>query len=360
MDSFKRLLAWAQRNERHLGAILFVFGFVTDLFTFAFLSPSVANLAFIGYLLLAAFCTFVSYVYPAGSGKRIWIRAFSVIAPLGAQYAIGSLLSGFLIFYTKSAAVIVSWPFLVLLAAVFIGNEYFRTYYKHLAFQLVLFFFALYAYSIFALPILLQRLGPIIFLSSTAISGVVFSSFLLLISRIRRSGFARTLRYVIPATGMVIALMTVSYFTGLIPPIPLSLAAGGVYHSIEHRDGAYVVTAEAPKPWWDPRPEVVHHVSGTPLYAFSSVTAPFSFDASVVHVWERYDPTQKRWVERTRVAFLITGGRDGGYRGYSEVLNPEAGKWRISIETTGGQVIGRIYVTVVESETPPAVREEFR
>jgi hypothetical protein len=361
MDSLKRLLVWAQRNERHLGAVLFIFGFVTDLFTFAFLPVAIVNIAFLGYLALAIFTTLGSHLF---SGARehptLWRRTLSIVFPLAAQYAIGSLLSGCLIFYAKSAAVIVSWPFLLLIALVFIGNEYFRTYYKHLAFQIVLLFFGIYAYAIFAVPLLLHKLGPWIFLLSTLVSLIALALFLLAIARMRRPGFVRSMRYVLPGAAAIVALMSLCYFTGLVPPIPLTMPSAGIYHSVTHRDGQYIVTTENAKQWWDLRNEVVHHAPGTPLFVFSSVSAPFKFGAAIVHVWERYDESKNRWVERNRIEFPISGGRDGGYRGYSEATNPEAGKWRVTIETTDRQVIGRLYFTIEDVATPPLIKEEAK
>lgn len=359
MDSLKRALAWAQKNERHLGAVLFVFGFITDLFTFAFLSINFVNLAFIGYLILSAICTVGSHLFAqSNEHPTTWRRTLSVLFPLGAQYAIGSLLSGCLIFYTKSASVFVSWPFLLILAAVFIGNEYFRTYYKHLAFQIVLLFFAIYAYAIFAVPLVLHQLGPWIFILSTVISLALLAIFIALLARVRRAALRPSLGYVGWGTGCIVAIMCASYFSGLVPPIPLTLPESGVYHSVERRAGDYVVTTEGDRAWWNLSTEIVHHVPGTPLYAFSSISAPFAFDTSIVHVWERYDTEKKAWVERNRIVFPITGGRDGGYRGYSEVADPEAGKWRVSIETTSHQVIGRVYFIVMEVPTAPLIQEK--
>jgi hypothetical protein len=359
METIKRLIAWAQRNERHLGAVLFVFGFVGDLFTFAALPLAYANLAFLAYLALALVSTYGSHLFSSHQGPT-WRRALSVLAPLGTQYAVGSLLSGCLIFYTKSAAVAVSWPFLLFLIAIFIGNEWFRTYYKYLAFQIVLLFFAIYAYAIFALPLLVHRLGAGIFLASTAISVAVFGIFLGALSLIRRPGFRRSLAYALPGVVGIVAVMNLCYFSGLIPPIPLSLPVAGIYHDIRRENGSYVVSTEGERAWWDLRPRVIHHVPGTPLYGFSSVSAPVEFGASVVHVWEEYDPKGKEWQTRNWISFPISGGRDGGYRGYSEVSDPEPGTWRLTIETASHQVIGRVYFTVLDAATPPVTHDEQR
>ena len=42
----------------------------------------------------------------------------------------------------------------------------------------------------------------------------------------------------------------------------------------------------------------------------------------------------------------ITGGRKEGYRGFAMKQNYQPGEWRISIETTDGREIGRIYFEV--------------
>jgi hypothetical protein len=354
-----RLISWAQRNERHLGAVLFVFGFVTDLFTFVFLPVSFVNLAFLGYLGLAAVCTLGSHVFSNDrQHSAVWRRTLSVIFPLGAQYAIGSLLSGCLIFYTKSSTLIVSWPFLVLLALVFIGNEYFRTYYKFLAFQLVLFFFAIYAYAIFSLPLFLHRLGIWIFVGSTAVSIVAFIMFMMLLRRLNGAAVHRSLRYVVPSTTLIVLIVSISYVSGLIPPIPLTMPHAGIYQDLRRENGDYILASQGTREWWDLRPQKVRHLPGTPLYAFTSISAPIQFGTSVVHVWEWYDESTGKWSVQNRISFPISGGRDGGYRGYSVMDDPQAGRWRLTIETGSRQVIGRLYFMVeTVDEMPPLLKE---
>ncbi|MNT64341.1 hypothetical protein D3C72_2022330 [compost metagenome] len=48
----------------------------------------------------------------------------------------------------------------------------------------------------------------------------------------------------------------------------------------------------------------------------------------------------------------ITGGRKNGYRGFSTKANYTAGEWRISVETTDGREIGRIYFEVIKVAEP--------
>jgi hypothetical protein len=83
------------------------------------------------------------------------------------------------VFYTAHSVVTVSWPFLIVLALVFVGNEYFRMYKQYLVFQTTLLFFSLYAYTIFGVPLILGSLGPLVFAWSTLAAVVLFGLFLL-------------------------------------------------------------------------------------------------------------------------------------------------------------------------------------
>ena len=85
-----------------------------------------------------------------------------------AQFALGCLLSGFCVFYIRSASITSSWPFLLCMAAIFIGNEYMRRYHARLVFSALLFFFSLYSYAILLVPVVIARIGRIPFLMSAA------------------------------------------------------------------------------------------------------------------------------------------------------------------------------------------------
>lgn len=371
MQAIRNLLAWAKANERHISTLVYVAGFVSDIFTFVLIPISVANLLFLSYLGLVAVCILGNYILTArGLDTRpgiVW-RALSVILPLGALYFIGNLLSGFLIFYTKSSFVFASWPFLLVLALVFIGNEFFRDYRNHLAFQMGLFFFAIYTYSIFALPLFLHALSPLIFIESTIASILVFALFMGILVGISRRGLQGVWYKIAGGVTVVVLVISGSYFSGLIPPIPLTLTEVGIYHSVEHTAAGYEVQVEdqAPvqNPWWHLalswQPTTIHIQSGESLSAFSAIFAPTDFGTSVVHRWEQYDKSGHTWKTRSEISFPISGGRNGGYRGYSTISNINPGKYRVSIETTSGQVIGRTVFIAEEAPDAPLVHTEVK
>jgi len=357
---FNEALSFASRNERKLGAGLFAFGFLTDLLTFTLLPLSVINIFFASYLVLAAVCTFGANVMTRFALNETWWRkTLTVLFPLGVQYALGGLLSGFVVFYASHSVVAVSWPFLALLAVVYFGNEYFRKQREHLIFQTILFFFALYAYAIFALPLIIGSIGPWIFVGSTLAALLLFALFLWLLRLVNQARAKENLRPIAVITLAITLLVSGAYFTGVIPPLPLALAESGIYHAVARTPSGYSLKTEGERSWWEFWAPTLHVVPGSPLYAYSAIAAPASFGSTVVHRWEYLDG-RGRWITESRIAFPITGGRQGGYRGYSAKENLAEGNWRVSIETSGGQVIGRIGFMVENTPFAPALQTVTR
>lgn len=351
--SYEKSLAFLKRYERPLATFLFVTGFIGDLLTFGLLDLPAVTALFAAYLGLVIIATVVAHAMHGKQGK--FSRALAVLAPLFAQFVFGSLLSGFLIFYTKSAVLSVSWPFLILLGLVFFGNEIFRNYREQLIFQTFLVYFSIYAFIIFALPLYLNRIGKAVFLESTALSVAAFALYLLVLFFAGKERLKNTLLAIVVTSAALAAVIVGSYLAGLLPPIPLTLKAGGVYHSLSHEGNAYVVKAEASRHWWDPRAQLVHHAPGTPLYAYSAIFAPGAFSASIMHVWQHYDEKSGSWKTESTVAFGLSGGRAGGYRGYSIKDDPEPGRWRVLVQTIDGQTIGKFNFTVQNVPREPAV-----
>ncbi len=360
LPALSRFFAWVARHERRLGAALFAFGFITDFFTFGLLPVQIVNYLFIAYLVLAAACVMGAH-YFAGIGqgeKEVWWRkALAVMFPLGAQYAFGGLLSGLVVFYTAHSFVAASWPFILLLGVVYFGNEYFRMYKQYVVFQTTIFFFTLYAYLIFGLPLLVKSIGPWVFLGSTLLTAILFVGFLWLLKLAHKTRLMEVRKQIAVSSSTIVIAVCLSYFSGLIPPLPLVLADQGIYHGVHKMEDSYHVEAETKSPWWHIGPPVVHQTSGEFLYAFSAVSAPIQFGTTIVHRWEHN--TSRGWETQSKISFPISGGREGGYRGYSAKQHLAEGKWRVSVETENGQTIGRIRFNVEKVDAPPEVYEEI-
>jgi Protein of unknown function (DUF2914) len=358
MEAYRNVLAWAQQNERHLGALVFVLGFVIDIFTFGELGLSWVSLIFLLYLAIAVVTILTTHYYYSRNlvDETTTQKSLRVLSPLAAQFFIGSLLSGTLIFYTRSATFFVSWPFLLLLVIIFFGNEYYRKYKERLIFQTIQFFVALYAYTLFAYPFYTHTLTNTTFLYSTVISVSVMFVFLLTLFFVGKQRFLKSFRRVVISCLALTLALVGSYYSGVLPPLPLSLKDVGVYHSVTHTGTQYVIQKESSTLWyafW--KVQTVHLRPGDSLYGYSAVFAPGAFTANLMHTWEKYDGVQKKWVQKSKVAFTLSGGRDDGYRGYSYITAPESGLWRLSVLSESEQVLGRVQFQVENVDTEPVL-----
>ena len=283
------------------------------------------------------------------------------LSPFLMQYAFGGLLSGFFVFYSRGTSLSASWPFLALLLLLLVGNEFFRTRYQQFTFQVSIFFFVLYSYMIFFVPIVVGSIDVWVFLLSGVVSIIAIGALLYGFSYLMPSTKHHLGITVSASIGGILLAVNAMYFLNILPPLPLSLKESGVYHSVlRTKDGIYVAESEdiswyaALKPYTS-----VHVLRGGTLYFYSAVFAPTRLaETRIVHHWEYFDESQNAWVSRSRVVFSIVGGRDGGYRGYSLKTNMESGWWRVRVETTRGQVLGQAQFTVETVSSLPVLEKK--
>jgi hypothetical protein len=357
----KKWFAWIARNERHLSTVVFIGGFVLDNLAYPYASLDWINTLFMGFLVIAAVCIILNHLLhkDRADAAPSWRNPFYTLLPLIAQFFIGGLLSGCLILYARSATFGVSWPFLLILFAIFVGNEVLQKYRERLAFHTIQFFFTLYAYAVFALPVAEGKMGASIFLLSGAVSVAIFAFFLGILWLVGEKRLKESLRRILISCGVIFILVNVFYFTGILPPLPLALKDAGIYHAVVHTGIGYSVQAE--ESVWAPfSPEVVHYAPGSTLFAYSAVFAPISLTTPIVHRWQKYNDVTRAWDTLASTAFSITGGRDTGYRGYSSLAGITPGAWRVSIETLNGGVLGRIRFNVEEVQVEPTLHTELK
>ncbi|OGZ12652.1 MAG: hypothetical protein A3C93_06105 [Candidatus Lloydbacteria bacterium RIFCSPHIGHO2_02_FULL_54_17] len=335
-----------RKYERHLSGIAFVVGFMLD-YTFAPRIDSPYTPLVLGvYLLLAGLAIALQQTLGQKATKRPVSPWLLGILPTAIQFVFGALMSMLFVYYSRSAALAGSWPFMLLLGAMFLGNEVFRDRVRLFKFQLGTFFFVFTMAAVLCTPIILRELGTIPFLIA---GGVSFVGTLLLIAFITlhsRTTVRENIFGVLIMVGGMYLLINVLYFTHLIPPIPLLLRESGVYHYIVRDvNGNYVGSAEisagggSGMPWKSP--EVLRLSRGEPAYFYSAVFAPIAMGTPIVHRWEFADTQTGEWKTLHRVSFPIVGGRDGGYRGYSIKETVAPGKWRVSVETLSGELLER-------------------
>lgn len=373
-----RLQRWAEpvrRYERHLSAAAMVIGYAVDNFTFGRVDRPGAHLIFSTYLAVAIVSIALAH-WLQGRKDRAAAQAAAersdettpsepepppeqrfrlrVWLPAATQFALGGLWSGFLVFYSRSAVLAASWPFLLLLLAFLIGNEVFRRYHARLVFVSLLLFFALYSYAIFLVPVFTHAIGQTTFLASGASAIVGFYFFLRLLWVLDRDRYRQSRWQIIAGAVAITAAMNLFYFARVLPPLPLALSDVGIYQTIQHTGSVYQVQEE-PQPWTVrfgfSRP-VVHVAPGEKLALYSAVFAPIRMSTRITHRWQWWDPQSKHWQTLSKVSFTISGGREHGYRGYSLKSGLRAGNWRVDIDSADGRLIGRLAFDVVSVEQP--------
>lgn len=351
---WQRIFLWVQTYERHLSAFAMVAGFVVDNLFFERVDLWQTQAVFASYTAIC-FVSIPLLHWLESRAGTIPSRS-RLLLPLATQFALGGFWSGLVIFYGRSADLGASWPFLFFLFLILLGSEYFSKYHARLVFTSVLFFFALYSYAIFALPIYTHTIGTLTFLLSGAVAVGIFALFTILLRSLARERFLIDVWRIRFGAFLVLVLINVFYFTNILPPLPLSAVAAGVYHSVWRVPGAYVGTSEIEQSWWvrylgfSP---TLHVVQGGSVSVYSSVFAPTALKTTIVHRWEWYDPVQKQWETRAKILYPIIGGRDGGYRGHSTVFMRVEGKWRVNIETIDGRRIVRLPFTVERVTVSP-------
>jgi len=350
-------------SSRHLNAILFVSGFLFDLV----ILPDAGHVAtiWIGLFYLGVVGTLI--------GIREWVisrntatlreqKIFSLLT-FAIVYFSGSALSFVCVYAIRSAILSVSWPLLVVLLLCVLANELVSSHSFRFTLDVGVFLIALFFFIVFNMPILLNVQNDLTFLISSGVVIALSLVYVSLISRTSESAEEETPKLYALAVGipMFIGML---YFLNVIPAVPLSLAEGGVYHSVvRNAQGEYTGVKEVDTRFFSSLYLPVYNITNTDtgVYFFSSVSAPADLTAPLSHVWEFYNPTIKRWEEKTVISFELAGGREKGYRAYSKKENVVDGLWRVTVKVDAKRIIGRVkfYIVKVNGVEPTLVEERL-
>lgn len=343
--------AFAHQYERHLSVVSLAGGFAFDSYSFGRVDHASTHIVFLAYLAVAGIAIAASHRLEARADEFQPSERVRTALTAATQFALGCLLSGFCVFYLRSASLWASWPYLLVLAGIFIGNEFFKQYTTRFALSLLLYYFALLSYAILLVPVVIATIGTIPFIVSSALALVAFGFYVDILRWFGRERWRQIQLYVLAGVAAITCAVNAFYFFKILPPLPLALADAGIYHAVKKIGGVYQAVEE-PQPWTTAlgaRP-VLHLVPGEKLYLYAAVFAPGRLSTTIVHHWEWFDPRTRRWVTLSNVSFVIHGGRDAGYRGYSIKSRPRPGDWRVDITTGDNRPVGRIRFAVALGE----------
>lgn len=350
-----------EKAKHHWVTLSFMLGFICDNILLHRIDATRTNTILLTYTLLTMLSNVALYIGIAGRmGERInhFLREYSTVVM---QFCFGGVLSGMLIFYSRSGSLFDSWPFLLLIIGVIVGNETIKNRGHRLVYNLAIFYIGLQAYSELILPVALGKMGTAVFLGGGAIALFIMYWFFMALTKVVPNFIELQKRNVVFVIGIIYMTFNILYFMNIIPPVPLALKEIGIYHNVERiGNNTYRLSYEK-RPWWQfyrSTDATYHYATGDPAYCFAAVFAPTRLLTDIYHRWEYYDAGKKQWVLYGRYAYSISGGRGEGFRGYTAVTNLHEGTWRCTVETARGQVLGRETFTAVSGEHGELVTKE--
>jgi len=347
-----RLLRRLYHRHQYVGPTAFFFGGVAwDAATLRRIDAWFDNLFLLAYLIVLGTLVVLAILDRHDRLQHPRLRRLRPWFAPAIQFLAGALFSAYVIYYAQS----VSWAssiFLVVLIGLLVANEFVWERAFNLYMLIGIYFLATLTFFIFFLPVVLGTMGYGIFFLSGLVSLGVLGGMLYYL---RRRAVLQGTRLV-AASGLVVGLlglMHLFYAQNWIPPVPLALRAGGVYHDVHVENGAFELTYE-PAPWYQPwrrADDTFHPAPGDTVHCFAAVFAPTALETPIVHHWQRFDPERLTWMTTDRIRYAVTGGRRGGYRGVTFKRHVPPGNWRVDVETPLGQVLGRIRFRVAPPDS---------
>jgi hypothetical protein len=277
-----------------------------------------------------------------GKGGFLWENHTTVL-----HFAFGSLLSGFSVFYAKSASFWTSAAYMILISGLLIANEFTWFRKRGLVLRFALFSICISSYLNYVIPIFFGKIGVVPFaLAEIATLSVVGCLGAILVGRTKQTPIVWKMAF-LPASAVQV-IVTILYLVNAIPPVPISLKHFGIYHDIHKSEAGYVLSYSR-DPWhfWESGAQTFLSRPGDKIVAFAQIFSPPNFSDRIRFRWDYFDPNTG-WHTSDIVPMQQFGGRERGFRGYSIKLNFFPGDWRVLVETSDDREIGRVHFTVVE------------
>jgi len=350
-----------------MAAVFFFSGVAYDTLTLTRIDLLLDNLLLLIYLLVLGVLIVLTGrlgIEPAPDSKVLtslspfarWMLRARPYYPMASQFLLGGLFSAYAIFYSRSATLTSTAIFFALLVALLVGTEFLRDRLSNLRLLVSLYALVCFAFFTFFLPVMTGLMNAAIFLVGAGLSAVVTFRVVQLIyrnnpDRSRREAVGVT----VPAFALI-GLLVGFYFLNWIPPVPLSLKFGGIYHEVKKTGDQFELSFE--KQWyqaWKRSDDTFP--ANEPVYCFTAVFAPVDLNTTVYHHWYFRPNDGKPFTHADRIPIKISGGREGGYRAYTFKQRLDPGDWRVDVETEDGRIIGRVSVRVEEQgDVQPSLR----
>ncbi|MCQ2109373.1 MAG: DUF2914 domain-containing protein [Fibrobacter sp.] len=268
----------------------------------------------------------------------VWKARFTWVL----QFLFGGMFSALVVCYFKSSGSLASFILVLCLAALLVGNEFLQKRYESFALNLALFCLLGTMVLNFTIPYFVHGIGFRWFFLSTVVSlGICF-----LVWKI-----ARRPKRMMVVPVLISILLTVAYLMNWVPPVPLVLKQQMVCQNFDKKNYSCDVDYPTIFQRLNLEAPTVHRVDGNEVYFLSSVFAPAKLKAGLEFRWYYQDPTTGKYKLTDKISsgrMVMNGGRESGFRIYSNKRNVPPGKYRVETAYKNGAVVGASAFEVLE------------
>ena len=351
-------------------AVFFFSGVTYDSLTLTRIDRLQDNLLLLIYLLLLGVLIVLTGrlgIEPAPDRKQLaalspvirWVLRSRPYYPMASQFLLGGLFSAYAIFYSRSATLTSTGVFFGVLVLLLVSNEFLRDRLSNLRLLVSLYALVCFGFFTFFLPVMTGYMNVVVFLAGALLSVAVTFRVVHLIYRDNPDRSRREAVGITTPAVALIGLMVGFYFLNWIPPVPLSMKFGGIYHEVRKSDDRFELSFE--RKWYQVwKRSDTTFPANEPIYCFTAVFAPVALNTTVYHHWYFRPHVDKPFSHADKIPLKISGGREGGYRAYTFKQRLDSGDWRVDVEAEDGRIIGRVSVKVEErGEVQPALTTLF-
>ncbi len=351
-------------------AVFFLSGVIYDTLTLTRIDRLLDNLVLMLYLaLLGALIVLTGRlgIEPPPNRAQLascssfmrWILESRPFYPMASQFLLGGLFSAYTIFYSRSATFTGTAVFFALLIMLLVANEFLRDRLSSLRLLISLYAVVCFAFFTFFFPVMTGYMNAAVFVMGAIVSVAVILRVTQLIYRNNQDrSRGEAIGVTVPAAALI-GILVGFYFLNWIPPVPLSLKFGGIYHDVKRAGDQFELAFE--KQWYEfwKRSDTIYPAN-QPIYCFTAVFAPVDLNTTIYHHWYFRQNSERPFMHADRIPLKISGGREGGYRAYSFKQRLDPGDWRVDVESQDGRIIGRVSVEVLgPAETIPTLTSIF-
>ncbi len=349
-----RFRAFIRKHQKYAPLLFFIIGFIWDSLTLGRIDRLYDRIILCTYLVSLSGCLYLFNLSGDGKWKDTFIERFEEYLPLAIQFFLGGLCSAYVIYFSRSVSFSKTVIFFIILVVLLFANELLKKRISNKYLQFGAYFFVNFTFFTFFIPVLVKYMNTFIFITSGLIS--LASTIALLVYIYNSSPTTQKEVHKGKMLGMIIGIyVTINafYAFNLIPPVPLALDTGIVAHSIEKKNGEYLVSYERTEwyKFWRKNRKAYIHKPGDNMYVFTSIFAPSNLNKKVAHRWKWFSPHTNEWEVIDDINFEITGGRDEGFRGYTFKSNVMEGLWKVDVITKEGLVLGIIDFEIIQDST---------